>query len=518
MRLRNCAPVTWAVLFSLWSTVGRGAEPVRPANRGELTVRLHQALQTSAAPGAHWGVKAVSLQTGRTLFETNAGRLFVPASNTKLFTGALALDRLGTNRVLTTGLFIPAGSQGPEIKGDLLVVGGGDPTLTDRLNGGRWEPALAPFVAAVTNAGIRQIGGDLVCDHSLFRGAPYGSGWNWDDLGFYYGAAVSALSVNDNVLHLRATPGKTVGAPATLRLEPLPAFLELTGNVRTGPTNATANLRVERLPGETQVRVSGVIPLGGGAQTEDVTVPAPATYFGELLRLALKDAGVTVGGKVREVGWRDRAERPFNANEWKSLAAISSPPMTEVVAAMMKPSQNFYAHSLWLLAGVQAERLPVGKEVGLPRPETTEDSGLRALRTFLGTAGIGAQEVVFEEGSGLSRKNLVTPAALVQLLVHMNRHPARAAWREALPVGGVEGTLKRRFASAEMKGRVHAKTGTLRHVSALSGYVDTKGGETVAFSVMVNGYVPAKAGATPTAETDRLVELLAGFTGRSDAE
>jgi D-alanyl-D-alanine carboxypeptidase/D-alanyl-D-alanine-endopeptidase (penicillin-binding protein 4) len=184
MRLRTCAPVTWAVLFSLWSTVGRGAEPVRPANRGELTARLHQALQASAAPGAHWGVKAVSLQTGRTLFETNAGRLFVPASNTKLFTGALALDRLGTNRVLTTGLFVPAGSQGPEIKGDLLVVGGGDPTLTDRLNGGRWEPALAPFVAAVTNAGIRQIGGDLVCDHSLFRGAPYGSGWNWDDLGF----------------------------------------------------------------------------------------------------------------------------------------------------------------------------------------------------------------------------------------------------------------------------------------------------------------------------------------------
>jgi D-alanyl-D-alanine carboxypeptidase/D-alanyl-D-alanine-endopeptidase (penicillin-binding protein 4) len=160
----------------------------------------------------------------------------------------------------------------------------------------------------------------------------------------------------------------------------------------------------------------------------------------------------------------------------------------------------------------------VGKEVGLPRPETTEDSGLRALRTFLGTAGIGAQEVVFEEGSGLSRKNLVTPAALVQLLVHMNRHPARAAWLEALPVGGVEGTLKRRFASAEMKGRVHAKTGTLRHVSALSGYVDTKGGETVAFSVVVNGYVPAKTGATPTSETDRLVELLAGFTGRSDAE
>ena len=492
-------------------------EPVRPASRADLEARLAQSLAATAAPGALWGVKAVSLKTGRTLFETNAARLFVPASNTKLFTAALALDRLGPDRTLATTVWVPAASQGGTVAGDLLVRGGGDPTLSDRLKD-RWENVMAPFVAAVSGAGIRRVEGDLVCDESLFRGAPYGSGWNWDDLGYYYGAAVSALSVNDNVLHLRVSPGKSVGAPASFRLEPLTNLLELAGAVRTGPTNAAADLQLERLPGENRLRVGGSVPLGKAVPAEDVPVPAPARYFGELFRLALQQAGITVTGAVRVVDWRERATKPWVSAEWRQVGQVPSPKLADVVTEMMKPSQNFYAHSLWLLAGVQAERQPVGSEVGRPLAGTSEESGLRAMRTFLANAGIPTHEAVFEEGSGLSRKNLVTPNAVVQLLTHMHRHPAAASYREALPVGGVDGTLKRRFTSAEMKGRVHAKTGTLRHVSALSGYVDTKGGETVAFSILVNAYVAAKEGANATREADRLVELLAGFTGRSDGE
>lgn len=493
------------------------SEPVRLASRADLANRLAQSLAATAAPGAQWGIKAVSLKTGKTLFETNAARLFVPASNTKLFTGALALDRLGADRTLATSLWVPAASSGETVTGDLLVRGGGDPTLSDRLKE-RWETVFAPFVTAVSKAGIRRIEGDLVCDESLFRGAPYGSGWNWDDLGYYYGAAVSALSANDNVLHLRVTPGQAVGAPASVQLGPLTNLLEVVGTARTGPTNAAVNLQTERLPGENRLRISGSIPLGKGPQTEEVPVPSPARYFGELFREALRRAGITVTGEVRVVDWRERATQPWVSAEWRQVGQIPSPKLADVVTEMMKPSQNFYAHCLWLLAGVQAERQPVGKEVGRPLPDTTEESGLRAMRTFLGTVGIPAHEAVFEEGSGLSRKNLVTPNAMVQLLAHMHRHPAAAAYRESLPIGGVDGTLKRRFTAAETKGRIRAKTGTLRHVSALSGYVDTKGGETVSFSILVNAYVPAKDSASATQETDRLVELLAGFSGRSDAE
>ncbi len=513
MRIRLRRPLLLVLLL----TLPVHGEPTRPSGRAELAARLAQSLAATAAPGAQWGVKAVSLKTGKTLFETNATRLFVPASNTKLFTGALALDRLGADRTLATTLWVPAASAGETVAGDLLVRGGGDPTLSDRLKD-RWETVFAPFVSAVAKAGIRRIEGDLVCDESLFRGALYGSGWNWDDLGYYYGAAVSALSVNDSVLHLRVTPGKTVGAPATVQLGPLTNLLELAGSVRTGPTNSTVNLQTERLPGEGLLRVGGSVPLGKGAQTEDVPVPSPARYFGELFREALREAGITVTGEVRVVDWRERAAQPWIPAQWRQVGQIPSPKLAEVVTEMMKPSQNFYAHCLWLLAGVQAERQPVGSEIGKPLLDSTEESGLRAMRTFLATTGIPAHEAVFEEGSGLSRKNLVTPNAVVQLLTHMHRHPAGAAYRESLPVGGVDGTLKRRFTSAEMKGRVHAKTGTLRHVSALSGYVDTKGGETVAFSILVNAFVPARENATATQESDRLVELIAGFTGRSDGE
>lgn len=511
--------------FLVWLTgwsvcLGRAetSKAPKPATRGELQQQLRRSLEATAAPGSHWGVKAVSLQTGRVLFETNETHLFVPASNTKLFTAALALDRLRPERRLITTLFVPAGTAGETVTGDLLVVGGGDPTISDRLNNGSWEAAFAPLVAAVTKAGIRKVAGDLVCDASLFRGPPYGSGWNWDDLGYYYGAPVSALSANDNVLHLRVAPGAKTGAPATVQVLPLTGLVELVPQIRTGPTNATADLQIERLPGESRVVVRGVVPFRGAVQTEDVTVPSPPRYFGELFRLALQRAGVTVAGKVREIGWQERAERPRLPAEWRELATLPSPQLGEIVRAMMKPSQNFYAQSLWLLAGVEAERLPVGKEVGLALPATTEDSGLRALHTFLGTAGIASQEVALEEGSGLSRKNLVTPNATVQLLAHMHRHPARAAWLDSLPLGGVDGTLKGRFASPALKGRVRGKTGTLRHVSGLSGYVDTLGGETVAFSIFVNGYVSTRTGATAPAESDRLVELLAGFTGKSDAD
>lgn len=500
--------------FAALATLGCGfglalhAAVTTPA---ELAAELRQQLARTAAPGALWGVKVVALKSGQTLFETNAGRLFVPASNTKLFTAALALDRLGPTRQLVTSLRVPAKAGGPVIRGDLLVVGAGDPMFTERLHNGNWEKAFAPLVETVVAAGIKRVEGDLVCDTSLFRGAPYGSGWNWDDLGFDYGAAVSALSANDNVTRLILTPGATSGAPVTARLEPIPDLLAVINDVTTAPTDAARSLRWERLPGEERVFVSGRLPAGGGAVTEEITVPSPARYFGDLLKLALSRRGVDITGPVRELGWRERRQRPLKLDEWRPLGTVPSPPMSEIVRAMMKPSQNLYAHTLWLLVGSETERFPKDDEAGWPSAETTEDAGQRALRAFLGRAGVNTNEVAFEEGSGLSRKNLVTPAALVQLLAFMNRHPARDAWRDSLPIAGVDGTLRNRFKESPARGKVQAKTGTLRHVSSLAGYVETGGGETLAFSILVNGYVPTRPGATAPQETDRLAEIVTRF-------
>lgn len=507
-RLTTLLASGWLAL----SALGAAAAPE------ELARQLDGLLRRTAAPGATWGVKVVSLASGRTLFATNDTRLLVPASNSKLFTAALALDRLGADHRLMTSLRVPAASEAPTIRGDLLVVGAGDPTFTERLNGGDWQKAFAPLVEVVLKAGIRRIEGNLVADTSRFRTTPYGPGWGWEDLTYYYGAAVSALGANDNILRVVVTPGARPGVPVTARLEPLGAYLPLVLDARTGPTNATARLDLLRLPGQDRVFVDGVVPAGGAAVTEEITVPSPALYFGELLKLALSRRGVTVTGNVHEVDWRERRREPLKPDAWRELGTVASSPLGDVVREMMKPSQNLYAHLLLLLAGSETERQPRPDERDWQPLDSTDAAGVRALRAFLLRAGISTNEVTFEEGSGLSRKNLITPNAAVQLLARMRRHPAREAWWAALPVGGVDGTLRNRFRAEGVRGRVHAKTGTLRHVSALSGYLDTAAGEPLAFSIIVNGFVPTPASVSSREEIDRLVGALLAFTGKSDGQ
>lgn len=492
----------------------------------ELQRSLATKLETTRLSGAHWGVEIVSLNSGKTLFATNATKLFVPASNTKLFTAALALDRLGADHRLATTLRV---RESPDtngtLKGDLSVGGGGDPTFTARLHGGKWEDALRALVGAVQAAGIKRINGDLVCDESAFRGPPYGSGWNWDDLGEKYAPAVSALTFNDNTLRLVVYPGRTAGEDTRVQIEPgfvaatirpneTPIVL-LRNRARTGAATNSATLSILRMPGSTELEIEGQLPAGGEAVSEEMSAPEPARYFGTALREALRKNGVAISGRVRVLTGRDRAENSINDAAWNIVATVPSPTLGELVRETLKPSQNLYAQLLLLAVGAETERYPRDKELPWPRAATTEAAGLRALTMLLDEVGIAKGEAMFQEGSGLARGNLVTPDAVVRLLVFMNRHRWAQEWRDALPVGGVDGTLKARFTSGPARGNVHAKTGTLSGVCALSGYLSTAAGEPTAFSILVNNFGPGSA-AEARAATDTLVELLAAFGGRSE--
>ena len=492
--------------------------PVAPA---ALAPQLTTKIAASRLAGATWGAKVISLDTGKTLFATNATRLLVPASCTKLFTCALALDRLGADHRLATSLRSrqAPGADGT-LPGNLLVVGGGDPTFTARLHKGRWENALAPLVTALKDAGVRRIAGDLVCDAGAFRGPPYGSGWEWDALSTKYGPVVSALTFNDNVVHLTAGPAAAIGQPVRLVLTPAFAIatnqtdgtplVMLTNSALTVAKPRETSLRFDRLPGSTQIEVAGEIPVGGERVGEDVSVPSPARYFGCALREALAQAGITVAGGVRV------AETPTDADgSGRELAAIPSPSVGDLVRETLKPSQNLYAQLLLLATGAETERHPRDPEKSRPRAITTEAAGLRALEDFLKTAAIPKGEVLLQEGSGMARANLVTANALVQLLTHMSRHRAAQAWFDALPIGGVDGTLKARFTTAPTKGNVRAKTGTLDGVSALAGYVITAAGEHLAFAILVNNYA-ATGSSTARIEEDALVSLLAALNVRSE--
>ncbi len=495
------------------------AVPVTPS---ALASQLAAKLAASRLAGATWGAKVISLDTGKALFATNATRLLVPASCTKLFTCALALDRLGADHRLATSLRI---RQAPRpdgtLPGDLRVVGGGDPTFNGRLHGGRWETALTPLVSAVKEAGVKHIAGDLVCDAGAFRGPPYGSGWEWDALSTKYGPVVSALTFNDNVVHLTAGPAAKAGQPVRIVLSPAFALatnqadgtslITLTNSALTVAAPHEVALRFDRLPGSAEIEVAGEFPVGGDRLGEDVSVPSPARYFGFALREALAQAGITVAGAARVT----EAPMADSDNTWHELATIPSPSVGELVRETLKPSQNLYAQLLLLATGAETERYPRDHEQARPQAITTEQAGLHALEDFLKTAGIAKGEVLLQEGSGMARANVVTANALVQLLTHMKSHRWKQAWLDALPVGGVDGTLKARFTTAPTKGNVHAKTGTLDGVSALAGYVTTAAGEHLAFALLVNNYA-ATGSTTARVEEDALVNVLAAMNVRSE--
>ena len=505
-----------AWVLAVWCFAGAAmSEPVNagPTNLAQLRLSLANALGQTAAPGAVWGLQVVSLANGVQVFGASTRRLFIPASCTKLFTTALALDRLGADRrivtpLLATGNVDAAGT----LHGDLLWSGKGAPDLGERRSGSQ-ENALLPYVEAVVRAGIRRVTGGVVADESYFRTSRFGPGWNWDDLPEAYGAAISSLSFNDNIARVVVEPG-VAGLPAQIRVEPNANAFRLVNHTRTGSPDLAQRLRFERLPGTDELFVLGTLPLRGASHTERLAVPDPAWVAAVALRDALQRRGIELAAGPRVLRWHDDLHPVASAQPPHWLGAVTSAPMSELVRDCLKPSQNLHAQLLLLQVGAEIEARPQAGEVA---GETTDETALAGLQRFLKTLGITEAEYSLEEGSGLSRKNLVTPRATVRLLRHLGLHPdpaVRRAWMAALPVAGVDGTLKGRFTREPARGHILAKTGSLRQVQALAGYVDTLGGDRLAFALFLNGYVTPDPKASGRAEMDRVMEIIAGYPGK----
>ena len=475
-----------------------------------LQARLTGHLSQPRFAAGVWGVKVVSLDSGRTFFEHNAGKLLKPASNAKLYSGALALDRLGPDYRIKTSLYSTARpNRSGTLVGDLIVFGRGDPSWAARFHDGDNSKVLEPLVQALVNAGVKRIKGDLIGDESFFRGPPLGSGWMWDDLQFYYGAEVSALTVQDNVVDLVLKPGLRVAEPC--QVIPSPAaryltFINRTETVASGGPHALAD--PYRPLGQNVVYLSGTCPINATNHTAAVAVHDPARWCVTLFQEALARRGITVSGQLRTVNWLDRPAQPVEDSKRVELGAVESRPVSEIVTRMMKSSQNLYAQLLLLQVGAR-------QQTPAARNQTTEEAGLEEMNKFLSEAGISKGEVFLEDGSGLSRGALLTPNATVTLLRFMHRHRHADIFRDSLPIAGVDGSLQQRLKADATAGNVRAKTGYIRFVNALSGYVTTAAGEPLAFSIMLNSY--QSAAGTPSArdDLDAMVLMLAGFAGRS---
>lgn len=451
-----------------------------------------------------WGVKIVSLDSGKTLFEHNPQKLFSPASNSKLYTIALALDRLGAEGRIKTSLYARSKPGGDGVlAGDLIVYGRGDPTITARLYSNDIFRALQPLASALTNAGVKRIQGDLIGDGTFLQGPPYGSGWAWDDAESYYGAELSSLTINDNTLQVSIKPGDHPGAPAKLALIPATDYLTLSNRTQTTEKGAHRSIEFYRPLNENVVYATGHIGLDDPGHTDDLTVHNPAGLFVTLFRQVLARNGITVQGKTRTLNWPDRA--PPNASNRIEIASVESLPMRDLAREVMKPSQNLYTDLLLAYVG-EKNRSPESA-AGL----TSEDLGIQELNRFLAEAGVHRGDVLFEEGSGLSRNNLTTPNATVALLQFMSKHAAAEAFLEALPIAGVDGTLRNRMKNTPAAHNVKAKTGTLRWANSLSGHVTSAAGEHLVFSIMLNRYHDTDPNRSSRSELDAIAVLLASF-------
>jgi D-alanyl-D-alanine carboxypeptidase/D-alanyl-D-alanine-endopeptidase (penicillin-binding protein 4) len=495
------------------------AAPVKP-----LPDRIAAILSAPDLARGFWGIEVVSLTTGKALYLQNADKLFTPASNTKLFTTAAALALIGPDykfrtTVETAGTLDRFG----RLNGDLVLVGHGDPNLSGRelpydLKTQRNDDpiqALEALADALVQKGVKFIDGDIVADDSYFAFERYGEGWSQDDLVWADGAPVSALTINDNVVFVNIQPADRPGEKAFVSVKPFADYYRLDNRIITTPAGTGRKLSINREPGAMMVTLWGNMPQDDAGVTEVLAIDDPAEFGAKLFRQLLEKRGVIVYGHQRTRhtelatlstfsvtamapahGGRenDGQTRPLKIDQPITLASYESKPLLQDVRVINKVSQNLHAEILLRL---------LGRERG---NSGTIEGGLEVLRAFLTQAGISNDQYVFYDGSGLSRQNLVTPHAIVELLSYCSKQPWGAAYKSTFPVAGVDGSLAERLASPSLRNRVQAKTGSLGGVKALSGYTTTESGQAVVFSILSNNSnLPAKR---VTDAIDELVQAI----------
>lgn len=460
-----------------------------------LVAELDSAFAAPQYARAQWGVVVRSLDNGEVLYRRNAARLFMPASNQKILTGAVALERLGPEFRFRTDVLAGGPRRGDTLAGDLVVVGRGDPTFSLRATDGTDVLAsLRGFADSLRSRGITVITGRVRGDGSWFTDAPLGAGWMWDDLQDSYSAPVGALQFNESFAQLEIAPGDSAAAPARVRLIPSGAPLRVFSQVTTAPRDSNLRqVRRTRVFFTDSVVVTGRISQGQTPVRLDVAVTDPTRYFESALTQALREQGLEVRGEGPTPTPEPRALTP--------LFSLSSRPLRDILPLLEKPSQNQIAEALLRTLG------------GELRGVASEDSGRAVVRETLTSWGIPEDAHVYVDGSGLSRYNYVAPEAVAEVLVAISRHPHFQVFLDALPVAGVDGTLASRMQGTAAHGNARAKTGSIANVRTLSGYVTTRDGERLVFVLMANHFTVPRRVVEQT--QDHVVERLANFTRRS---
>jgi serine-type D-Ala-D-Ala carboxypeptidase/endopeptidase (penicillin-binding protein 4) len=458
-----------------------GAKKQSAASRkatARFASRVEVLLGTMPTNKGEWGLLIVDAESGDTLYEQNADKYFVPASNMKLFTTALALAKLGPDyRFHTTLETRDAISNDGVLGGDLTLVGRGDPNLSNRTFpyelkeefDGPPEKALGDLADVVVAKGIKAISGDVIGDDSYFPRERYPNGWEIDDMVWEYGAAISAIVVDDNTVTLTLTPGEQAGNPVQAAMTPATPDFAVENDVTTSAAEVKPDLTLTREPGANFVLVKGSLPAKSAPRKLVLAIEEPAQHAAAVLKRLLEERGIKVAGIAR--ARHDHAESGGNP---VVLAEHVSVPLGDAVKLINKISQNLHTEMLLRT---------VARQKGV---WATPDELMKVPLDLYALAGIAADDVVQTDASGLSRRDLVTPRAVVSLLSFAQKQPWFGPYYASLPVAGVDGTLEDRMKNSLAAGRIHAKTGSVEHVKTLSGFAETLSGRRVIFSFLSN--------------------------------
>jgi D-alanyl-D-alanine carboxypeptidase/D-alanyl-D-alanine-endopeptidase (penicillin-binding protein 4) len=432
---------------------------------------------------AFWGVYVADAQTGRELYTRNAGLPMLPASNQKILTTATALDARGADFTYGTRLLASQQPSGGVFRGDMMIVGTGDPSLGSTEIAGDTNP-FDDWAQVLAAQGVSRVEGRLIGWDNTFDDEPYAEGWDIDYVAQQssrlLGVSASGLSFGDNLVRVQVRPGSRGQAP---NVETRPSgFLNIDNRATTTGRRRGQALRVNRRLGTDDLVLRGSV--GSRGSTVEMPVFNPTLLAVQAFKNALEDAGITVAASLHDV---DDLEDAPARDDMTELFDYQSPSLRELLRVVNKESNNFYADQIFRSVAFGG----------------SADGGEDRVETLIARAGGDPDWISVRDGSGLSRKNLVTPRMMGQVLVFMNSHSEREAFRETMASGGeAQSTLRYRMSGLP----VLAKTGSLSHVRALSGYVEAPEGELV-FVIFANNFGVAPYRITRT--IDRIVTGLA---------